>query len=889
MLRITQQSAPAAAKRYYSAADYYAEGLESVGRWGGKGAKRLGLVGQVTQEAFDSLCDNQHPATGDSLTVRTRDGRTVGYDFTWSVPKSVSLAYAVGGDERILTAFRDAVSETMGDIEAEMKARVRKRGRDDERTTGNAVWAEFVHFTSRPVGGVPDPQLHAHCFVFNATHDGQEDTWKAGQFRDLKRDAPYWQAAFRVRLANRLQELGYDVTRTRNDFELAGVSPAVIRRFSRRTGVIEDVARERGIDDPAAKAELGAKIREKKSGALTRRELTDRWVSRLTPEERAALAPPSAQRGPAADRSGEAVTFAVQHLFERESVVPERTLLTEALKAGLGSASVEGVARSASAANLLVREHKGERVVSTPEVLAEEERLLAFARDGRGASRPLGPRDHTIQRNWLNAGQRRAVWHILDSRDRVILLRGAAGTGKTTLMQEAVEAIKAGGHSVTVLAPSAAASRDVLRGEGFAAADTVAAFLHNRERQQAAAGQVIWIDEAGLLGTRDLAAVFRVAKQLDARVILMGDRRQHGSVARGAVLKLLETEAGLPGVAVTEIVRQTGDYKRAVKDLETGKTREGLAELDRLGWVREVADADERYAAMAKAYLAATAERKRDGTAKSALVVTPTHAEAARITAAVRDELERTGNLGVSRTFVSLTPLHLTEAERGQAGSYLPGDVLQFHRHAPGHQSGSRLTAGAGTLPLDHAERFQVYRPTTLALAAGDRVRVTANGKTKDGKHRLNNGALYTVTGFSRTGDLVLDNGWVVAKDFGHLTHGYAVTSHASQGKTVDTVIVGQSSLSFPASDRRQFYVSVSRGRERALIFTDDHAGLADAVTRDRERLTATDVFRPTRSAARDRLATHLAFLRRLAAAAVPWRADRTHDRGFGKEAAYGR
>ena len=140
--------------------------------------------------------------------MRTRSERTVGYDFTFSVPKSVSLLYAMSGDQDILGAFRAAVNETMREWEAEMKTRVRKGRQDTDRTTGNMVWAEFIHTTSRPVDGLPDPQLHAHVFAFNTTWDEEERRWKAGQFRELKRDAPYFQAAFRVRLAGKLQESG---------------------------------------------------------------------------------------------------------------------------------------------------------------------------------------------------------------------------------------------------------------------------------------------------------------------------------------------------------------------------------------------------------------------------------------------------------------------------------------------------------------------------------------------------------------------------------------------------------------------------------------------------------------------------------------------------------
>jgi conjugative relaxase-like TrwC/TraI family protein len=185
MIRITQQDSAKDAKRYYATADYYSEGQELVGLWGGKGALRLGLEGTVDKFSFERLCDNLNPRTGEPLTVRTRADRTVGYDFTFSVPKSVSLLYAMSGDQDILGAFRGAVDETMREMEAEMKTRVRRGRKDEDRTTGSMVWAEFIHTTSRPVEGVPDPQLHGHVFVFNTTWDQEEERWKAGQFREL--------------------------------------------------------------------------------------------------------------------------------------------------------------------------------------------------------------------------------------------------------------------------------------------------------------------------------------------------------------------------------------------------------------------------------------------------------------------------------------------------------------------------------------------------------------------------------------------------------------------------------------------------------------------------------------------------------------------------------
>lgn len=878
MLRINQQDSSEGAQRYYSTADYYNDGQEIIGSWGGKGARLLGRDGTVDKLSFQRLCDNLNPVDERQLTVRTRGDRTVGYDFTFSVPKSVSLLYALTEDQGIFGAFRGAVNETMREMESEMKTRVRRGGKDEDRVTGTMIWAEFIHTTSRPVDGLPDPQLHAHCFVFNSTWDQQEERWKAGQFRDLKRDAPYFQAAFRVRLAGKLQDLGFGIDRKRDDFEISGIPAAVIKRFSRRTGVIEKEAAKRGVVDPDRKAELGATTREKKNHKLSWNTLRKTWASQLTEEERAAIAE-TFRRENRPEHTGRqesaAVDYALAHSFVRESVVPERKVLTEAMKRGIGSVTVDSVKRELAERPLIRGEFAGRRMVTTKEMLSDESRLITFARKGRGRYRPLGDPDRPFTRDWLNAEQKAAVRHVLGSRDRVVIIRGVAGTGKTTLQQELGEALAEAGRALVALAPTAGASRGVLRDEAkLAGADTVARFLVDEQWQQSARGGVLLIDEASILGTRDMLRVFEAAEKVNARIAIVGDRKQHRSVAAGEPLKLLEEKAGLPVAEVTEIIRQSGDYRKATRLLSEGRTRDGFAELDRLGWIHSVPDA-ERYQALAGAYLRGIAEKKRDGSDKTALVVTPTHAEAARITAAVRERLKDQGKLSDERVFKTWQPAHLTDAEKSDAANYDAGDLLQFHQNAPGHRRGSRLVVGAGEQPpVKWSSRFEVYRPSGIALAAGDRLRVTAGGKTKDGHHRLDNGSLFTVAGFTPHGDIIIDHGWVIDREFGHIAPGYAVTSHASQGKTVDKVLIGQSSQSFAASNRRQFYVSVSRGREKALVFTDDKRALLKAVERADDPLSATKFVQLRRKEPlRIRLGRHLAFLRRLASFA------QTHER----------
>ena len=314
------------------------------------------------------------------------------------------------------------------------------------------------------------------------------------------------------------------------------------------------------------------------------------------------------------------------------------------------------------------------------------------------------------------------------------------------------------------------------------------------------------------------SSVFDVAEAVGARVILVGDRRQHRSVTAGEPLKLLEEKAGLPVAEVTEILRQQGDYKKAAEALSEGRTEEAFEELDKLGWIKQVADAD-RYKQLAAAYLAAVAEKKKDGKPKSALVVSPTHAEADRITQAIRAGLKAQASSArnASSTLGSDPPDGRPESgpDRIRAGRPAPVPPERTglqERIAPDRGRGSQAADRAGQavrgVPAD------AVRP-----GVGDRVRITAGGKTKDGKHRLSNGSLLTVQGFTKRGDIIVDHGWVIDRDFGHLTHGYVVTSHASQGVTVDKVFVGMSSESFPATYQRTAYVAVTRGQGTGADF----------------------------------------------------------------------
>jgi conjugative relaxase-like TrwC/TraI family protein len=859
MLRIIQSNSAAAAKSYYaeglSKEDYYSEGQEIAGRWGGQLAASLELSGQVDKAGFDALCDNVNPATGERLTARMKGARRVGYDINFHCPKSVSVLYALTGDEAILTAFRESVRDTMREIETAMQTRVRVGGRSEDRATANMAWAEFVHFTARPVGGVPDPHLHAHCFTFNATLDREEGKIKAGQFGSIKRDAPYYEAGFHARLASRLAALGYGIERTAKGWDVAGVPASLIDKFSRRTAEIEAHAKAKGITDAKRKDELGAKLRAGKRRGLTKDDLKAEWSARLDAGEASALRRAKGQGTALPVSDAAAFGYALAHAFERSSVVSEKRLMAEALRHGVGSVTVEGIAKQAAQAGLLSRLVEGQKLATTRGVLAEEQAMIALARSERGAHRSLAS-GYQLAASGLSGEQQKAVRHILHSRDGVIGIRGGAGVGKTSLMREAVAGIEASGKQVFTFAPSALASRGVLRAEGFGEADTVASLLANKDTQAKIAGQVVWVDEAGLIGAGTMRKLLTLAKEKEARVILSGDVRQHGAVERGDALRILEDNGGLVSAEVRDIRRQRGTYKEAVAAISRGDVARGFETLERMGAVVEAGDG-ERHRLLAGDYLQAVKE------GKSALVVSPTHAEGRKVTEAIRGELKRAGRIGKDeKSFLQCRNLSLTEAQRGDAKNYQPGYVVQFHQNARGFANGEKLTVkgrdGRGVtvtradgesalLPLNEAKKFSVYDSGQLPLAAGDRLRITQNGFTLSEKkrakgHRLNNGAVYEVEGFTKAGDIKLSNGWVVPKDYGHLAHGYVSTSHAAQGATVDRVLIAQSSASLPAASKEQFYVSVSRGREGVKLYTDDKSALLDAVGASSARLSAVDL-----------------------------------------------
>ncbi len=889
MLIATQGKSVAGTQHYFeqvlTQGDYYL-GQEVAGRWHGKGADQLGLGhgSEVTPEQFNNLLRGYHPETGVQLAQRTRQDRRPGMDLTFSVPKSVSLAWAINGDERILTALRESVHETMRhDVEPLMQRRVRdgEYAKSKQKlTTGKLIYADFLHKTSRPVDGKPDPHLHVHAFVVNWTqHQGKH---YAGEFEEIVRQRPSLQAKFEARMARKLQQqLGYAVEKVRyyqsgrmkSGWELCGLDRRTIEKFSRRTAQVEEHAKENGITDAFAKAKLGKLTREKKDPGKSVAELRTEWQGRLTQSEHTAFENLKRHTTRAGDRSEiQAAKLSIQHALEhhlqRQSTVEQHQVVGTALEHGL-TLRPEIVEKVLNSMELIKRTRDDEgakrTLLTTRKILDAERQMIGFVRDGKGTRKAIGDEKYRFSRDWLNDAQRNAVLHVLQSRDTVMAVTGGAGTGKSSLMQEADEAIRQCGKRVYAFAPSTGA-REVLESKGFDNAQTVEHLIRNTRLHPHLKDQVIWIDECGLMDVRSMNAVFQVAKEQNARVVLSGDTRQHATVGRGEAMRLLEKEARLKSARVEVIQRQKGQYRKAVEltsrgnqvvDLKTRKTGllAGFDLLDQMGKIKEFSQED-GHQHLADAY------RSSIQNGKSTLVVAPTHAEAALVTDLVRNGLKKDGLISEAEvTVTQLRSLQLTDAEKREVATYRGenGLIVQLHQNlAGGYKRGDRyrvennnsgkmnmvnLKDGSKReIPIGAPNRFEVYREYELKIAEGDQIRFSLGGKTMDGRGRISNGRLDQVTGFDRKGNLILKNGRVVDANYGHLDLGYVITSHASQGKDRQVAMAAMGSTSLPAINARQFYVTISRGSEDVAIFVDNKQQVRRSIERSGQQMSATEL-----------------------------------------------
>jgi conjugative relaxase-like TrwC/TraI family protein len=864
--------------------NYWSCDQQGFNEWQGQLARQWGLEGPVGSEHFARLSEGQNPETGEQLIryqpQRTYDGKNgrevtsvehrAGWDATFSAPKSVSLTALVGGDENVRVAHRESVRTALAELERYTQARIGNVHAPE--TTGKFAAATFEHDTARPVAGYAAPQLHTHAVIFNVT-ERENGQARALQPHEIFASQHYATSVYRAELATRLQGLGYELERGKHGQpEIKGYTKEYLEASSPRREQIKDHLREQGLDGAGAAQVAAHRTRDRKEllspeEVLARhRELAaqfghqaDKVVAQARERGQLHAYEPDLNRSTGAAQR--AVTYARDHLFERSAVQDRRDILEAALNRGMGETTHTQVRqefeRRAQAGEFRQVDHAGAgRQYTTAAMAGMEREIVARIEEGnrRGYSDPMlvSPQVRIAAEDRhpeLNAGQRQAVDEIFLSREQVVGLDGLAGTGKTTTLAVIREGAEAEGYKVEGFAPTSRAAQKLA--EAGIETSTLQKELARRPGPDTGARRLYVLDESSLASTKQIHEFMNRLHPND-RVLMVGDRRQHEAVEAGRPFAQLQ-EAGMKTVKLEQIVRQKDpELKQVVEQLAHGEVGKAVQGLERQGRIHEVPGHEDRIAAIAKEYA-----KSPDNT----LVVSPDNRSRAEINQAIHAELQAKGIVGREehRTQVLVPRQDLTGADRMWAARYNPGDVLRYSRGSKETGIGKgeyarvvRVDADNNRLTVERKDGTEqsydprrqqgvsVYREQERAFSVGDRVQLTA--PLPDLK--LANRELGTVEGIGQDGrmSLKMDGGRpgdrVVELDSvknPHLDHGYAVTSHSSQGQTADRVLI-HADTELGAKDllnNRMAYVAVSRGAYDAQIFTNDHEKLGAALGHD--------------------------------------------------------
>ncbi len=868
--------------------NYYSERGEVNGNWIGQLAEEWDLTGEVSSEQYERLVAGQDPHTGEQLIrfvpsreavnnygeeITTSEHRA-GWDATFSAPKSVSLAALVGDDERVRVAHRESVEKALEVFESYIQAR--GGGNKPAITTGKMIAAQFEHTAARPdhETGYAAPQLHTHVVIMNMTKTEQGEI-RSVQPLELYRTQQYATAIYRTHLAEKLQGLGYqiEVDQRTGAPEIKGFSKEYLREASPRRGEVKKEAQEmkERLEQEGAVVKEGAGLNQAaaRTNRLSKRydhgqmreralEMDARYDNQAKRTVREAI-----ERGglhlsqeEITKRAQEAVTFARDNATEREAVTDMRKVMADALRRNIGLTTYEAVATELHGRIErgefveIIRERKP-REATTQRMLEMEKSNIQTMLDGQGRHHPILGNDarQTVdaiaerQQLKLNDNQRAAVEQILISRDQVIGLQGGAGTGKTTALSVLRDAAEKEGYEVRGFAPTTRATKQLA--ESGIQSETLQKFIRRRHEAPATHNRLFVLDESSLASTRNLHKFFARLEAHD-KVLLVGDSRQHQAVEAGTPFEQFQKH-GMTTVKLSEIVRQRKpELKRTVERLSLREMREAIDSLEQQGRIKEISDTSKRLKVIAAVYCRSP---------ENSLVVSPRNRERVKLNSLIHKRLQRDGK--VSRDDHQMTVYvnrqDMTGTERTFANAYVPGeDIIRYNRASRvyGVEVGDYALVTAKkhkeneiTVHLESGRELtynpqrlsgvSVYREAERNFAEGDRIQFRAPFTEK----RIANGELATIT---KIGDeeltVKLDGGREVSfeKDhFRHIDHGYAVTSHSSQGTTVDRVLINaDTSESRVLLNDRMGYVAVSRAREDAIIYTNSIEELRGALDR---------------------------------------------------------
>jgi hypothetical protein len=799
-------SAGTAASYYVSEQSrYYTGGKEPVGRWYAPSAS-AGMAdgGEIDDSTFERLHAGLDVA-GNKLT-QNADGshvdRVAGYDLTFSAPKSVSIVWGLGDETQrgeIEAAHDAAVRSALGVVNDHAAFSRRGKGGailEPVQLTG----AIFQHGEARPVerevgpadtgaGGkqlAADPQLHSHAVILNWAQRA-DGSWGSIDGRQLFRWKMAAGAVYRAELAARLQGLGYGIER--NDepkglFEIAGVSKSVRDHFSgRRQGIVKAMQAHglKTSEAPALAAEV-TRAGRKSKGAMQVSDRHEGWRARADEMGFRAPQPELAVTAPEHHLAGNREILT--RLTETKAVFRHQDIVTAiaadliGTKTGAQGATamiterVEAVLQDAEIVPLNP-DQLGQKFYSTREMVAFEQELAGMAHHMKGSYFGLSPTmRHTPTLSGvpaLSEEQSAAVAHACGT-NRLAIVEGAAGSGKTTTLSAVAQAYQRAGYRVigTAVAWRAALQLGEECGIGSRALDSW--LVRHRDGQAVFDGKtVLVVDEAGLLSTRQMHAVLSVAQASGSKVILAGDQRQLQAIGAGSGLTIVAEQVGSQRVDTNR--RQKESWARtAVSRLARGEAEPALRAFDENGCLH--------WAEGQKATLDMVLQLWRDGRQshpeQSVIALAKSNADVRALNEVMRADLRQSGQV------------------RGQ-------DIVVRAVDRSG---------GAYDLAMARGDRLEIgVRNKELGLVNGMTGTVTRVEAEDNGHARLTL-AVGTRGVIFSTAELADRRGRT------RLGHAYATTIYNAQGLTVDrAIVIGSSGFS-----ANQAYVAASRAKERTDI-----------------------------------------------------------------------
>ena len=588
--------------------DYYVGGTEAPGYWIGSGSGRVGARGAVAGDELRHVLDGHGP---DGIQLVPQHSRRIpGFDITFSAPKSVSVLFGIG-DERLQRAIRtahdEAVADALGYLER-VAARGRRKHGGFEMVEGHGfIAAGFRHRTSR----AGDPQLHTHVLVANLV-EGVDGKFSAldgrGIYQHGKTAGYLYEAALRERLTRRL---GVQWGPVRNGIaDIDGVPSEVLRAFSRRRAEVKAELERRGESTAAAARIATLATRRRKDYGVVPEQLVTEWRERaerlgFDRDALRALLSRRSERRPvewarvyrglvsASGLTLRRATFARRDLLQAmcDAVPPASVTVAQLedaadhfLVAGPAVPMLPGEERDELPSirrgdGQLVYSRHEERRYSTIEHLQIEQAIVDTAVAGAGCGVAVADKRalHEAMAHPLATEQETMLRRLVLRGDRVSVVLGQAGAGKTYALRAAREAWSASGVAVVGAAVSRRAARGLEDGAGVPST-SVAALLYRLRvgGEPLAPGSVVVVDEAGMLPTRELHELLERVLEVDGKLVLTGDHRQLPELEAGGSFRGLVYR--LPAIILEENRRQSARWERAaLRELRHGSVEAALA------------------------------------------------------------------------------------------------------------------------------------------------------------------------------------------------------------------------------------------------------------------------------------------------------------------------